>query len=362
MQTDILIVGGGLSGLSLARQLAAVDRDYALIEARDRFGGRVLSESISSAKGSGSFDLGPAWFWPGQPRMAGLVNELGLTAFEQYASGRLVLEETDGSVQRDLDFATMGGSLRIVGGVGCLIQQLVDGLPSRQLKLSHALVELNKNQDGIQATVRCCGGERIKINCKQVVLAIPPRIAAQSILFTPVLPESVVKILDAIPTWMAGHAKVVAVYEQAFWRFAGLSGDGISRRGPMVEIHDASPLDLSVGALFGFVGVPAMARASGRYDLKSQSIQQLARMFGPQASDPLQVFIKDWAFESYTAIDADQAPLNHHPQYGLPAVLDDLWDGRLHFVSSELAPDFGGYLEGALAAAEQVFPKISLLI
>ncbi len=38
---------------------------------------------------------------------------------------------------------------------------------------------------------------------------------------------------------MAGHAKVVALYERPFWREQGLSGDAISHCGTLAEIHDA---------------------------------------------------------------------------------------------------------------------------
>ena len=39
-KVDVLIVGGGLSGLSLADMLADRGIDYKLIEARERLGGR----------------------------------------------------------------------------------------------------------------------------------------------------------------------------------------------------------------------------------------------------------------------------------------------------------------------------------
>ena len=74
IQTSPLIVGGGLSGLSLAYRLAAQGRDFMVLEARDRFGGRILGQDV----GGGAFDLGPAWFWPGQPRIAALIARLGL--------------------------------------------------------------------------------------------------------------------------------------------------------------------------------------------------------------------------------------------------------------------------------------------
>ena len=68
----------------------------------------------------------------------------------------------------------------------------------------------------------------------------------------------------------------------------------------------------------------------------------------------MEVFYTDWAEESLTAVAADRAPLTHHPAYGRPSALVPTQGSRLFFASSELAPEVGGYLEGALAAAEEV--------
>ena len=41
MDTDVLIVGGGLSGLALADELHCKGMDFQRLEARDRVGGRI---------------------------------------------------------------------------------------------------------------------------------------------------------------------------------------------------------------------------------------------------------------------------------------------------------------------------------
>lgn len=43
MQTDVGIIGGGLSGLLVVRTLCEAGIDCLLIEVRNRLGGRILS-------------------------------------------------------------------------------------------------------------------------------------------------------------------------------------------------------------------------------------------------------------------------------------------------------------------------------
>ena len=53
------------------------------------------------------------------------------------------------------------------------------------------------------------------------------------------------------------------------------------------------------------------------------------------------------------------APLYAHPTYGLPPALSGLWDDRLLMAGTEVAPQFGGFVEGALEAAENVFARLT---
>ena len=129
MQT--LIVGGGLSGLALAEALEVRGDDYLLVEARNRFGGRILTEHDTS----GSYDMGPAWFWPAQPRIADLIARLGLEKFDQFAQGDLIFEDAQGRVERGRGFASMEGSWRLKGGLGALTQALAARLPDARKRL-----------------------------------------------------------------------------------------------------------------------------------------------------------------------------------------------------------------------------------
>ena len=343
---SVVIVGGGLAGLALADHLERAGLDWTLIEARDRLGGRIKG----LRDGDATFDLGPSWFWPGQPRMAALVRRLNLQVFDQYASGAQLFEPREGQVQQSHAPGGMAGSLRVSGGMPALIDTLAEQLPKSRIRLDTAVSQINQ-----EAGVITADGDSVP--AARIVLALPPRVTA-GLDFVPDLPAPARQAMLACPTWMGGQAKFVATYDTPFWRDAGLSGDGFSHRGPLVEIHDASALG-GPAALFGFVGIPAPSRRGQSQVIAQAALDQLGRLFGPQALSPRTTALQDWAFSPETAHPADHEPLRAHPTYGLPPEVQNLWDGALLMGGSEVASDFGGYLEGALARAEDIARELS---
>jgi monoamine oxidase len=349
MKTDVLIIGGGLAGLSLADHLQARGQDWLLAEAQDVFGGRIQSPMLAGAR----FDVGPAWFWPGQHRMEALIRRFGLQVFEQFSRGDRLFQEISGAVYRNRGYASMEGSLRVAGGLGQLVTALQGALPAERVMAGAAVTSLHWTGERILAT-----SVKGQIDAKRVVLALPPRIAAETISFTPALPQGTVKAALAIPTWMAGQAKFVAVYDRPYWREAGFSGDAISQKGPLVEIHDASPPAGGPYALFGFVGWPPKLRAEHRAETMMHATAQLQDMFGTALSQPLATEMTDWAQVPTVTTAHDWVGPGGHPAYGLPLDLSGLWDGRLHFGSTETSRGHGGYLEGALETAERLSKKM----
>jgi len=307
MDTDIIIIGGGLSGLALADRLQQLGLDFVLLEARERFGGRVLSKEIDGA----AFDLGPAWFWPGQPRMAALVDVLRLNIFEQFSDGDIVSEDRLGQVRRGMGFASMTGSYRVQGGLERLTIGLAARLPTASLKLNSAAIALTRDEDAVVVQIKSPSGSRV-IRSSRAVLAVPPRIADATIEFAPALPQKVRNTLAAIPTWMAGQAKIVALYERPYWREGGLSGDAMSHLGPLTEIHDASPHKGGPFALFGFVGAPPGVRKRYRQEMVQAVAEAYASVPAGERADTA-IFANDFAAAG--AIDIIG------PKYGLPKAI-----------------------------------------
>jgi monoamine oxidase len=88
--TDIVVIGGGISGLAAAFRLQEAGFDVIVLEADRRIGGRLLSKALPDGT---TFDLGGQWIAGPEdmPRVNRLVHELGLTTFMQNDSARMDL-------------------------------------------------------------------------------------------------------------------------------------------------------------------------------------------------------------------------------------------------------------------------------
>ena len=93
LQRDVVIIGAGPSGLSAARKLKAGGLSVAVLEARDRVGGRTWTDTVNGA----ILEIGGQWISPDQTVLAALVEELGLETFERYRDGESVYISADGT-------------------------------------------------------------------------------------------------------------------------------------------------------------------------------------------------------------------------------------------------------------------------
>ena len=93
LQRDVVIIGAGPSGLSAARKLKAGGLSVAVLEARDRVGGRTWTDTVNGAL----LEIGGQWISPDQTVLAALVEELGLETFERYRDGESVYISADGT-------------------------------------------------------------------------------------------------------------------------------------------------------------------------------------------------------------------------------------------------------------------------
>jgi monoamine oxidase len=87
--TQVIIVGGGFSGIAAAKKLHESGVSFRVLEARDRLGGRVFTKTISEDL---YLDFGGQWIGPTQDRMYELCQEYGIEYFETYNQGKNILD------------------------------------------------------------------------------------------------------------------------------------------------------------------------------------------------------------------------------------------------------------------------------
>ncbi|MCE7928083.1 MAG: FAD-dependent oxidoreductase [Dehalococcoidia bacterium] len=80
---DVVVVGAGFAGLTAARRIAEKGATVAVLEARERVGGRTHTVDVAGVP----LDLGGMWVGPGQSALHALATELGVRTATQVMVG-----------------------------------------------------------------------------------------------------------------------------------------------------------------------------------------------------------------------------------------------------------------------------------
>jgi monoamine oxidase len=323
----VAIIGGGLAGLYAARLLQSEGIAFCILEARDRLGGRILSADAAGRVSADGFDLGASWFWPElHPAMAAVVAELGLQAFPQHDEGDVLIERLPNRPpQRYPGIQQEPRSMRLSGGTGALVQALATELPEACIRLGMQVTRICLEEGGAVLTIRGPDGSEGALAADQVILALPPRLAEATIVFAPAIEPATRLRWRNTATWMAPHAKFIALYHRPFWREAGLSG--------MAQRADQRV-------------------AAGSAILTRACLDQLVRLFGAEVARPSATLLMDWAADALTAT-ADDRRGGAHPLPQLGLWVTGMWQKRLSLAGSESSATAPGYLAGAIDGAQR---------
>lgn len=345
---EVLLVGGGLSGLALAWFLRKKGIAATVLEAAERPGGRI--QTITGSLGT-PLELGATWFSDMHTHLLELLDELGLTWYPQYSEGiSLFQTKSFEPPQQFFIPAADTPSYRIAGGTWQLIHALEE-------KLSPGCILLNKKVIAIKETsnnliVKTSDGT--ELSADQVVVCIPPQLAAAKIQFTPALPEPVAQLLPAVQTWMAGAVKFVLEYEAPFWKKGGFSGMLYSHAGIVVEMYDHTNFEEDK---YGFTGFLNSAAAAYELSVRKELVlKQLHMLFGEKAAQPVAYFDKVWNDEFI--MEGSPVIVRPHQNNGHPVFSSSYMNDRLLFCGTETAPAFSGYMEGAVIAARSVSGRV----
>ncbi|MGD1843948.1 MAG: flavin monoamine oxidase family protein [Salibacteraceae bacterium] len=348
MEERILIVGGGLSGLTLAYLLSKQNIGATILEASSRLGGRIQTATGTLET---PLELGATWFSDVHQNLCTLIDELGLKKFEQFSKGKSLFQtKSFESPQEFFVPESQSPSYRIVDGTQTLINTLANQLDNENIKLNTKVATITNLGNELELET----SNEQKLQADKVVLCLPPQLVGSRIQFFPGLPNSVSTVLPIVQTWMAGSIKFVLEYDNHFWRNNGYSGMLFSHSGIVSEMHDHTNAEENK---FGFTGFLNGGTISYSQEIRKEFVlRQLDEFLGSEVLNYSSYSDKVWADEF--VMSENQTILRPHQNNGNPLLQNSYMNDKLLFSGTETATEFAGYMEGAINSALRVYEQI----
>jgi monoamine oxidase len=445
---DVVVVGGGLSGLQAAVDLQKAGLSVKVLEARERVGGKTWSRQAQ-----GSYcDVGAAWINDtNQSKMFALAQKFELELVTQNTNGSIVCDAGIGShkthpygqlnaddtdradiedvirirtlfeetcqkidimnvvssgqlIRKDLDNITFeqwlhdnnagehalnsfkvgtramlgiepsevsalyfldycksgggymqmrsdlkhgGQYLRIATGTQSFSHGLADMLLPGTVALMSPVRQITQTPDGVRVV-----SARGIYDATRVIVSVPTPLYKE-ITFDPPLPPE--KLAMSQSTMLGDYCKAITFYKTPWWRTANLCGMSQSPHGPSGVTRDSSVDADGHYSLTNFlVGQPArdwMVLSSS--DRKKAVVDQIHKLFSPfaEVEEPIEVVEQIWRNEQWS----QGCPCPVMGPGGLTKWERTLREpvGKLHFVGTETAFEWKGYMEGAVRSGER---------
>jgi monoamine oxidase len=263
------------------------------------------------------------------------------TLFYIAASGN---EQTPGTFERNFNTRDGAQMFRFHGGSQLIALRLARRL-GRRVLLNAPVRRIA--QDRRRARIYT---SRFHVDARQVIVALPPTLAGR-IEYRPLMPPARDQLTQRLP--QGTLLKVTAVYDRAFWRDKGLTGQAVSLDGPVNVTYDDSPEDGTPGVIFGFVGADEARKflAKPPAERRAAALRNLADFFGSEALNARDYFESDWAAERWSR----GGPVGI-AQPGMllafgPALREPV--GRIHWAGTETSGYWVGYMDGAVRSGKR---------
>ena len=217
IDTDVLIIGGGLTGLTIAYLLQNENIEVKIVEARNRLGGRINTIYGDTLP---PLEMGATWLGKKHTALLDLMETLGIRIFNQVLGERAIFESISTSPPQVVQLPpNTDPSFRIQGGTMSIIKTLAAQLKADQIYKAQPIQSIEK-KDGelwVQST-------EIQFRAKIVISTLPPNLLAKTVRFTPTLPTDLINTMTNTHTWMGESIKIGLTYQKPFWQANHSSG------------------------------------------------------------------------------------------------------------------------------------------
>ena len=342
MKHEIIIIGAGLTGLTIAYLLHKKGVKATIIESRDRVGGRIYTLKTETHS---NLELGATWFGNKHTNLKHLLDELNIGYFQQYQEGESALVFNT-MVPPHLFVTNPNNekSYRIKNGSKAIVDSLSKAILG-SIILNQKIKQISDKGSYLEIT--STNGYVYRAN--NVIITMPQKLLLSQILFKPELPLELVKTMKSTHTWMGDSIKFVLSYKTPFWREAGKSGMVISQIGAVTEVYDHSNYQKNEFALMGFVN--QNLRSYSKEDRKSKIIEYLSKYISLEVQNYMDYKEKDWSLDNSTLTKEESDRVSIHPEYGNPVFNKKFMNDKLYIAGTETSKLFGGYMEGAVSSA-----------
>jgi len=345
---DVLIIGAGLTGLTLAYLLRESGLSIKIIEARNRIGGRIFTKGYDSKQ---PLEMGATWLGSQHRKLIQLLDELKIGVFDQTIGNKAIYEAISTSPHYLANLPpNPDPSKRIQGGTERLIHRLSESMNKENVILNQSVTSIEELETSLKVNT-----EDQTFYASKVISTLPPNLLVSTIDFNPKLPKEITQVAQDTHTWMGESIKVTFTYAEPFWRDTKFSGTIMSNVGPIGEMYDHSNFEDSFYALKGFF--------SGNYfsisrdERLTMCLQQLRKYYGSQVDDFLTYEEAVWRNEKFTFANYNNHVLPHQNN-GHPDFQKLFLNGRFIIGGTETAKSYPGYMEGAVISAINIAKKL----
>lgn len=341
---NVVILGGGLSGLTTAYLLKNKDIFTTILEARDRIGGRIHTQR---KKGEAPIEMGATWLGKKHSHLLDLLDELHIGVTQQFMGNKGFYEPMSVSPPQLVDLPpNEEPSYRIEGGSDNVIHSLAKQLDQNQILLNQKVKSIAKTDNSLQIQT-----DNTNFDADAVISTLPPKLLMELVNFTPSLPEKLQHTATTTHTWMAESIKVALTFEHPFWKDSDSSGTIFSNVGPNNEMYDHSDKQQSRYALKGFMNTAY--HSVSKKKRKQLVLDQLHRFYGDKIDNYISYQEAVWKNKPLTYTEYDD-PIVPHQHNGHEIFQQPYWDHQLFISGSETATSFPGYMDGAVESARRV--------